>query len=553
MNSNSTASSTVTSKSAIATLTTESFILSNDLLFRLIIGCASPFQLSIKVTKTKKKASSSPASSTLECCDGGTILTCRNVILRSLCGESLLFALDAAPFYYLGGHTGVGNNGNGNGCGSSAALALAGISSWMSVADSIRSSSSSNSDKSNDEWMKLVTGLNQHLSNRSFLVESGSVTLADLDVYFALLPICSTLISNEDDSNDYYKMWMHLWRWMDVCQDAVSRMSQRMMENVSKRTSKGGVVEHLQPIVTQRLFANSNAKTPIFYYPSHSSDGSNVTTTVNRAAPPPTHKMNNVDQKVASVQKSNKKDDNNKKVTKEDNTKEQQSPPKEEDNTKEQQPPPQTQQKQKKEKKPKKKAAPVVPQQELDITALDIRVGLIVKAWSHPDSEKLYCEEIDLGETNSEKEPQYRSIASGLRAHYASSDLIEKKKVLVLCNLKSRNLGGFPSHGMVLCASNDDHTKVELVRPPEGATIGERVVFDGYYTEGGDGAVPQVVIAPPAPDNRMAKKKIFEKLAPDLKTDMDGNVVWKNAICRTLGGEKGICRAENGMVNGKVS
>ena len=338
MNSNSTTPSTVTSKSAIATLTTESSILSNDLLFRLIIGCASPFQLSIKVTKTKKKASSSPASSTLECCDGGNILTCRNVILRSLCGESLLFALDAAPFYYLGGHTGVSDNGNGNGCGSSAALALAGISSWMSVADSIRSSSS-NSDKSNDEWMKVVTGLNQHLSNRSFLVESGSVTLADLDVYFALLPICSTLISNEDDNNDYYKMWMHLWRWMDVCQDAVSRMSQRMMENVSKRKSRG-VVENLQPVATQRLFADSNAKTPIFYYPSHTSDGSNATTTVTRAPLPPIHKMKNTDQKVTSVQKSNKKDDNNKKVTKKDNTKKQQQPPPpKEDNTKDQQPP----------------------------------------------------------------------------------------------------------------------------------------------------------------------------------------------------------------------
>ena len=33
----------------------------------------------------------------------------------------------------------------------------------------------------------------------------------------------------------------------------------------------------------------------------------------------------------------------------------------------------------------------------------------------------------------------------------------------------------------------------------------------------------------------------------------DGSVVWKNDICRTLEGEKGICRAENGMANGKVS
>jgi hypothetical protein len=30
---------------------------------------------------------------------------------------------------------------------------------------------------------------------------------------------------------------------------------------------------------------------------------------------------------------------------------------------------------------------------------------------------------------------------------------------------------------MVLCASNADHTKVELMRPAEGTQIGERVVI----------------------------------------------------------------------------
>lgn len=31
---------------------------------------------------------------------------------------------------------------------------------------------------------------------------------------------------------------------------------------------------------------------------------------------------------------------------------------------------------------------------------LDVRVGVIVKAWEHPDSDKLFCEEIDLGEVS---------------------------------------------------------------------------------------------------------------------------------------------------------
>lgn len=37
---------------------------------------------------------------------------------------------------------------------------------------------------------------------------------------------------------------------------------------------------------------------------------------------------------------------------------------------------------------------------EGDPSKLDVRVGVIVKAWEHPDSDKLFCEEIDLGEVS---------------------------------------------------------------------------------------------------------------------------------------------------------
>ena len=36
------------------------------------------------------------------------------------------------------------------------------------------------------------------------------------------------------------------------------------------------------------------------------------------------------------------------------------------------------------------------------------------------------------------------------------------------------------SQAMVLAASNDEHTAVELLAPPDGAAIGERVVFEGH-------------------------------------------------------------------------
>ena len=157
-------------------------------------------------------------------------------------------------------------------------------------------------------------------------------------------------------------------------------------------------------------------------------------------------------------------------------------------------------------------------------------MGKIVKAWEHESSDKLYCEEVDVGEDTP------RKIASGLRAFY-KLDEMQNRDVIVLCNLKARNLGGFPSHGMVLCVSNADHTGVEFAVPPEGAKVGERVMFDGYDGE-------------PEPENKVAKKKIFDKLAPDLKTDGNGEVVWKGVKGMT---SMGVCKAVNGMANAQVS
>ena len=91
---------------------------------------------------------------------------------------------------------------------------------------------------------------------------------------------------------------------------------------------------------------------------------------------------------------------------------------------------------------------------------------------------------------------------------------MEGKKVLVLCNLKARKMVGFPSHGMVLCASNEDHSVVRLVNPPIDAEIGERVTIPDFDFEGEDAA--------PFAENKLGKKKVFEKLAPHLVTSKYG-------------------------------
>jgi len=156
---------------------------------------------------------------------------------------------------------------------------------------------------------------------------------------------------------------------------------------------------------------------------------------------------------------------------------------------------------------------------EIDISKLDIRVGEIKKAWLHPEADKLYCEEIDIGEA----EP--RQIASGLRAHYDLEDL-EGQRVLVLANLKARKLVGFPSHGMVLCASSADGA-VKFVEPPADANVGERVFVEGYEGE-------------PATENQILKKKMLEAIFPDLQTDSAGVATYKG---QPLSTSAGVCKA----------
>lgn len=130
------------------------------------------------------------------------------------------------------------------------------------------------------------------------------------------------------------------------------------------------------------------------------------------------------------------------------------------------------QKKQKKEKKQKQpKTAPV--NNTPAYARVDLRVGHVVRVFPHPDPEvkSLWCEEIDVGEDKP------RQIASGLRKFY-TQDQFQDKLIVVVCNLKPAKLKKFESNGMVLCASNADHTKVELVEPPAGSTPGTRISLE---------------------------------------------------------------------------
>ena len=98
----------------------------------------------------------------------------------------------------------------------------------------------------------------------------------------------------------------------------------------------------------------------------------------------------------------------------------------------------------------------------------DLRVGKIVEIEPHPESDHLYREKIDIGEG----EP--RVIGTGLKGKVPIEEMT-KGFVVVFANLKPRKLADFMSNGMVMAASNSDKSVIELIRPPEGSKIGERV------------------------------------------------------------------------------
>ncbi|CAI5746941.1 unnamed protein product [Peronospora destructor] len=120
-----------------------------------------------------------------------------------------------------------------------------------------------------------------------------------------------------------------------------------------------------------------------------------------------------------------------------------------------------------------------------------------------------------------------RLIAGGLVAHYSLEEMQDRRR-LVLCNLKPRNLVGFRSHWMVMCAARHlEKEKVVCVTPPEGAQIGERITFEGLIGE-------------PFSPAQVEKKKVLMVLGEDMKTDDKGIAKWKEYELQT---SKGPCTA----------
>ena len=187
------------------------------------------------------------------------------------------------------------------------------------------------------------------------------------------------------------------------------------------------------------------------------------------------------------------------------------------------------------EKKPKEpkqpKGQPKAPVEEapkLDevwevYSKCDLRVGKILECEPHPDSAHVYREKIDLGEG----EP--RLIGSGLNGKIPIEEMLSGY-VIVFANLKPRKLVDFMSNGMVLCASSEDKSTIELIRPPEGCKVGDRVQLVGNPILGKPLKLePEEVLNP--------KKKYAERFLDNLKTNDNREATYNGvALCTSEGG-----------------
>lgn len=102
---------------------------------------------------------------------------------------------------------------------------------------------------------------------------------------------------------------------------------------------------------------------------------------------------------------------------------------------------------------PKKESKPLISIDDFD--KLDLVVGQILEAKKHPKADKLLVFKVNIG-------TEIRQIVSGIAKFYTPEELVGKK-VVVVKNLAPIKLRGEESCGMLLCASDEADTTLELL------------------------------------------------------------------------------------------
>ncbi|MBW2974466.1 methionine--tRNA ligase [Candidatus Woesearchaeota archaeon] len=134
-----------------------------------------------------------------------------------------------------------------------------------------------------------------------------------------------------------------------------------------------------------------------------------------------------------------------------------------------------------------------VEKREEEKFPLDLRIARIEKVSDHPEADRLYVLDLDVGEK--------RRIVAGIKDFYDKKEL-EGKKIVIAANLKPAKIRGVVSKGMLLAAEKGKECRVLFV---EG-DIGKEVRFGNLRN-----------------DNKEVSYEAFSKLKMSIK---DGKVVY---------------------------
>lgn len=135
-------------------------------------------------------------------------------------------------------------------------------------------------------------------------------------------------------------------------------------------------------------------------------------------------------------------------------------------------------------------------------STLDLRVATVAKVDDHPNADKLYVMNLDVGEKG------MRQIVAGIKPWYTKEELLGKK-IVVVTNLKKARIRGVDSNGMLLAV--DENGRAVLLRAHADAG-------DTVYAEG--------ITPSPIPEVSFDE---FRKI--EMKS-MDGRIVYRGKALR---------------------
>ena len=98
-----------------------------------------------------------------------------------------------------------------------------------------------------------------------------------------------------------------------------------------------------------------------------------------------------------------------------------------------------------------------------DFDKIDLRVGKIIKAEKHPKADKLLVFQVKMG-------TETRQVISGVSQYFTPEEMVGKK-VIVVANLKPRNLRGMESKGMLLFADNGEKLGIVTTDAEDGNSV----------------------------------------------------------------------------------